>query len=92
MLADVGLLGYNALWTCRNEWIPAFWRYILLPSSRLKVEPVLSETMVSAYKFTLRHNQEVHVDIIAAVRTSDLTYLPLFIDSGRQVMNMDRLL
>jgi hypothetical protein len=54
---DVGLLGFNAMWTSR--WIQTFWTNILHPYSALKMKTVCSsETLVSIYKSTWRYNPE----------------------------------
>jgi hypothetical protein len=53
----VGLLGCDAVWTCR--YIPTFWRNILPLSSALIMKTVcFTETSVSTYKSTRRHNPE----------------------------------
>jgi hypothetical protein len=75
---DVGVLGTNAVWTCRQK--PTFRRNILPLSSMLKTKAVCSpETLVVPTSLHGITTQKTNIGIFIAVKTSNLIKFGKFI-------------
>jgi hypothetical protein len=56
-LVDVGLLGCDTIWTCRQ--VPVYWMNMLPPFSLLKIDSLFSsKTLLSTYKSSWHHKPE----------------------------------